>query len=69
MLDRWQVLSRYSIELPELNAAFAAGVLRGLMFLLFVGGAGWLMALSYRRLLASSDRSAEAAVPTAAATE
>jgi len=50
MLDRWGVLSQYSIELPELNAAFVAGVMRALMLLLIIGGAAWAMTLLYRRL-------------------
>ena len=50
MLDRWKVLSEYNVELPELNAAFLAGVMRALMLLLIIGGAAWAMTLLYRRL-------------------
>ena len=50
MLDRWSVLREYSLELPELNAAFLAGVMRAAMLLLIIGGAAWAMALIYRKL-------------------
>jgi cation transporter-like permease len=50
MLDRWQVLRQYDIELPDLNAAFLAGVMRASMLLLIIGGAAWAMTLLYRRL-------------------
>jgi hypothetical protein len=50
MLARWAVLSEYSIEWPELNAAFLAGVMRAAMLLLIIGGAAWAMTLLYRRL-------------------
>jgi hypothetical protein len=50
MLDRWQVLRQYDIEVPDLNAAFLAGVMRASMLLLIIGGAAWAMTLLYRRL-------------------
>lgn len=50
MLDRWKVLSEYRLEVPEINAAFLAGVMRAAMLLLIIAGAGWGMMLVYRRL-------------------
>src|SRR4029079_9835747 len=51
MLDRGAVLSRYQLEMPALNASFAASVMRGMMLLLIVGSVAWLLTLIYRRLL------------------
>ncbi|MEO8049611.1 MAG: HupE/UreJ family protein [Acidobacteriota bacterium] len=44
MMDRWGVLSRYRIEMPVLDAALWAGVLRLLMFIVIGGGAVWFVA-------------------------
>lgn len=49
MLERWAVLSAYSIKLPEPNASFAASVMRASMLALIVGGAAWGMVELYRR--------------------
>jgi len=61
MLERWNVLTQYSLELPELNAAFLAGVMRALMLLLIIGGAAWAMTLLYRRLGTSRHPEARSA--------
>jgi hypothetical protein len=50
MLDRWNVLRQYTFELPDFNASFAAGVMRAMMLLVFIGGVAWVLALVYRRL-------------------
>jgi hypothetical protein len=60
MLARWAVLREYQWELPPLNAAFAAGVMRASMLALVIGGAAWAMTLGYRRLGASGDALAAA---------
>ena len=43
MIDRAQLLSRYQFELPDLNPAFFAGLLRWLMIVVAVAGAWWLL--------------------------
>ncbi len=44
MTDRWGVLIRYRIEMPVLDAALWAGVLRLLMFIVIGAGAVWYIA-------------------------
>ena len=44
MMDRWGVLSKYHIEMPVLDAALWASVLRWLMFVVSGGGAVWFIA-------------------------
>jgi hypothetical protein len=56
MLDRWAVFEQYHIALPELNASTVASGMRGLMAVLIVGGAGWLMYLASARLVARTDK-------------
>ncbi|HJZ95630.1 MAG TPA: HupE/UreJ family protein, partial [Candidatus Solibacter sp.] len=41
MLERWDRLSQYRVQLPEWNASFAAGVLRWLMLAFFFAGLIW----------------------------
>lgn len=53
MLDRWGVLTQYTFEWPDLNAAFAASVMRAAMWMLIVGGFAWVLSLGYRRFLSS----------------
>ncbi len=55
MLDRWSVFAQYHVELPELNAATVASGMRGLIAVLIVGGAAWLMYLVSTRLVARTD--------------
>ena len=50
MSDRVADLSAYRFSMPELNAAFAASVMRWLMLLMIVALAVWLLYLLYRRL-------------------
>ena len=54
MLARGAVLAQYRVELPAVDAAFAASALRGLMLLVVVAGAGWGWLLLARRLGATS---------------
>jgi hypothetical protein len=56
MLDRGAVLGQYSLQLPALDAAFAASALRGLMLLVVVVGAAWAMFELYRRLLGGAAK-------------
>jgi hypothetical protein len=44
MMDRWGVLSKYHIEMPAIDAALGASVLRWLMFIVIGGGAVWFIA-------------------------
>ena len=55
MLDRGAVLSRYEFQLPVFDAAFFASVIRGLMLLLIIAGAAWLVLELRRRLLPARD--------------
>jgi hypothetical protein len=55
MLDRWSVFAQYHIELPELNAATVASGMRGMIAVLIVGGAAWLMYLVSTRLIARNE--------------
>jgi hypothetical protein len=41
--ERWEVLSRFPIALPALDAAFFAALLRWLMMLMIAGGLAWLI--------------------------
>ncbi len=50
MLDRGAILRQYRFEWPALDAVSLAGALRGLMLLLIIAGAGWLMLGLVRRL-------------------
>ena len=50
MLDRGAVLANYRVELPALTPAFAASVLRGLMFLVVIAAAAWGVFELYGRL-------------------
>jgi hypothetical protein len=50
LLERGATLSRYRIELPALDLALAASMLRGLMMLVVVAGCGWGMYILARRL-------------------
>lgn len=50
MLDRWAVLREYRIEMPVLDAAFAAEAMHAVMLLLIVGAAGWGLYELYARL-------------------
>jgi hypothetical protein len=56
MLDRWAVFAQYRIALPELDASTVASGMRGLMALLIVGGAGWLLLLASGRLTARTSK-------------
>ena len=50
MLERWDVLAKYRFELPALNAAFAASVMRGAMVVLLGGVAAWALDAFARRV-------------------
>jgi hypothetical protein len=54
MLERGTVLAQYRFEWPALDVAFAASLMRALMLILIVVGAGWLMAELYGRLVPPS---------------
>jgi len=56
MLARGSLLMQYQFEMPDLNAAFAASVMRAAMFALLIGAAGWGMLSLYRRLLPSGAK-------------
>ena len=43
-------LLRYDFRIPALDAAFGATLLRWMMLLLIVGGAAWLLSLSFEWL-------------------
>ena len=47
MTDRGGQLLRYDFRVPVLDAAFGATLLRWMMLLLIVGGAAWLLRLSF----------------------
>ena len=50
MVERWDRLSQYRVQLPEWNASFAAGVLRWLMLAFFFAGLiWWIVAWQKRR--------------------
>ncbi len=51
MLDRGAALRAYRFEWPALNAALAAGLMRGLMLLLLLSGVVWVMAGAVRRFV------------------
>ena len=53
MLDRGAILASYRFELPELTAAFAASVLRGLMLVVVIVAAAWGVFEVYGRLTRS----------------
>jgi hypothetical protein len=50
MLDRSAVLRQFAFEWPALDGELLAGAMRGLMLLLVLAGALWLMLGLYRRL-------------------
>ncbi len=43
MTERWELLRKFRFEWPALDAAFLAGVLRGLMLLVVAAGLYWLV--------------------------
>jgi TRAP-type C4-dicarboxylate transport system permease small subunit len=43
MTDRWGVLSKYRIQLPEVTPAFLASVLRWMMAAVAIAGVWWLV--------------------------
>lgn len=51
MLERLATLRQFRLQWPTLDVALLSGVLRALMLLLIVAGAGWLMWALTRRLL------------------
>lgn len=65
MLDRGAVLRQYRIELPTLDAVFIASAMRGLMLVLIVVAAGWLMFELYGRLLRGSRAAPPNLIPRA----
>lgn len=52
MLERFDVLRQYPFTMPELNAAFAASVMRGLATVLLLIATGWLVNATARRFSA-----------------
>ena len=50
MAERWSVLRQYRFQRPELDASLTGEVLRALLLLLVVFGAGWLMRALARKL-------------------
>src|SRR5471032_1868326 len=50
MLDRITVLQQFTVHWPAFDAAFLAAVMRGLMLLLVLSGAPWLMFGLYKKL-------------------
>ncbi len=58
MTDRWGVLREYQILWPAFDLALLANVLRGLMVLLLLAGAVWLLSMLVRRLTVSSGSGA-----------
>jgi hypothetical protein len=65
MLDRGAVLGQYRLQLPALDAAFAASALRGLMLLVVVAGAAWAMFELYRRLVGGATKPDRGLAPSA----
>jgi hypothetical protein len=55
MLDRGAVLGQYRLEAPQLDLAFAAAALRGVMLLMVIGGVAWVMSRVVRTIGASSS--------------
>jgi hypothetical protein len=50
MLDRIAVLRQFTFQWPALDGAFLAGAMRGVMLLLALTGALWLMFALYNKL-------------------
>ena len=50
MLERGATLSRYRIEWPEIDAAFALALVRAFMLLLIIVGLGWALSAGVKRL-------------------
>ncbi|MEQ8207500.1 MAG: HupE/UreJ family protein, partial [Woeseia sp.] len=55
MSDRFSEFFAYDISLPELNAAFFAGLMRWMLLLLITGVIVWLMYTVYSRFVARQD--------------
>jgi hypothetical protein len=58
LLERGAALGEYQIVWPRVDAALAAGIMRGLMLLLIIGAAGWLVFELHARLARSGPRDA-----------
>ena len=58
MMDRWDVLRRYRIQMPVLDAALWASALRWLMLMVIAAGAAWFIAGLRRER--NAQRAAEA---------
>jgi len=58
LLERGAALREYEIVWPRVDAALAAGVMRGLMLLLIIGAAGWLVFELHARLARPGPRDA-----------
>ncbi len=58
MTDRWGVLREYDFAWPAFDLALLANVLRGLMVLLLLAGAVWLLSMLVRRLTVASGSGA-----------
>ncbi len=50
MLERWVVLRQFNFQRPVFDAAFAAGAMRGIILLLVLAGALWLLFGVYNKL-------------------
>ncbi len=56
MAERWGVLGAYELARPAMDAALGALVLRWVLLLVMVVGAGWGLGVVYRRLAKRNDR-------------
>ena len=56
MLDRGAILRQYRVQLPTLDLALLASMMRGLMLVLIVVAAGWAMFELYGRLVRRGDK-------------
>jgi len=56
MLDRGAILRQYRVQLPTLDLALLASMMRGLMLVLIVVAAGWAMFELYDRLVRRGDK-------------
>jgi hypothetical protein len=64
MLERADKLRQYRVQLPEWNAALAAGLMRWTMAVLVLAGIVWLAASLLRRRAISSPPSSPASATT-----
>ncbi len=63
MLDRGAVLRRYHLQWPAFDLALLASMMRGLMLVLIVAGAGWAMFELYGRLTRGPESASAQLIP------